>query len=58
MNMNLLPSNIFLIIKNVLKKCGNKRFIHIDEFVKKGVQLFNLFSKTDRINILNFNISL
>lgn len=56
MNTKNIPSQIYKVVKFVIKNCNKKRFITANEFIRKGTELFHFFSKNDKIAIINFNI--
>ena len=57
MNRKSIPSEIYKPVQFVIKKCNNKnRFISINEFIRKGYELFHCFSKNDKIALMNFSL--
>ena len=56
LNGKYIPSKIFKPVQTIIKNCNKKRFISVNEFIRKGYQLFNFFSSNDKIAIMNFNI--
>ena len=57
MNRKSIPSEIYKPVQFVIKKCNNKnRFISINEFIRKGYELFHCFSQNDKIALMNFSL--
>ena len=56
MNRKSIPSEIYKPVQLVIKNCNNKkRFISINEFIRKGYELFHCFSHNDKIALMNFS---
>lgn len=57
LNRKSIPSEIYKPVQFVIKKCNNKnRFISINEFIRKGYELFHCFSQNDKIALMNFSL--
>ena len=55
-NKNNIQSPIYEIVKFIVKNCQNKnRFIEYEEFINKALNLFDNFSKEEKIAILNYD---
>ena len=55
LNRKSIPSDIFEPVQFIVKSCNQKqRFISINEFSAKGVELFDKLNLKDQILILNF----
>ena len=56
LNRQNIPEELYDIIKKIVKNCNRKkRFIEKNEFINQANSLFNIFSKEEKIIILNYN---
>ena len=55
-NIQNIPEDIYGIVKTIVKNCDQKkRFIDYNEFMDKAYDLIDIFTKEEKIIILNFN---
>ena len=56
LNRKSIPSNVFEPISFIIKNCNNRqRFICLNDFINKGIELFDKLKGQEQSLIINFN---